>query len=309
MPRTILLAAGTHALYGARAKSPDFHKMDDKKQGNFTLHHSLPYRYPFFVGFIFERLIATHASWQGSPGGARLLGRMVKIYNSLSPFAAVSESGLLGMTGVLDTGQQPRLGHHFAWMGCNLFVGPSGTWRIDDPHDGPEELKPQSFDAKRWEALFTLYRFIETYVYAFDDTAHTASTVELVVEEGGFVEGFLLKLEALAASGRDAHPFTPDDWIILDSDHAKWAIAQGMLSRSAEGLKNSHVRQAFMDVLKADEAKAKDKREVDFYRPVTHRNVTFGGQATPQNWAVLWRLRKDGERIPELKYKANFLVQ
>jgi hypothetical protein len=310
MPRTVLLPAGTHTLYAARASSPDFHKVDDKKQGNFTLHHVIPYRYPFFIGFLFEQLIRTRPSWAATyPDAAKLLGRMVKVYNKLTPHGPTSEAELGAVAATGDREPNLRVGHHFAWMGCNLFVGPSGTWRLDDPHEGAEERKPRSFPEGRWNNLHALHRFLDTYAYEFDDTAKTVSTVEIVLEEGGFVAGLLERLEGLAAFGRDAHPFTPDDWVILDSDDPLWGIAQGNLSRATDGFKKKHAKEAFQQVLAADARRSEDKKVVNLYRPVAHRNVSFAGTAAAPSWAVLWRLREDGEPLPELKYKANFEVQ
>jgi hypothetical protein len=319
MPRTVLLKAETHTLYAARAESPLYHKSDDKKGGNFTLHHIIPYRYPFFIGFVFEQLIRTFPAWSTVPGGSgkELRRRMLAVYNRLVPHNAVTDTTLFALNAAGDRAPNLRVGHHFAWMGVNLFVGPSGAWRMDDPHEGEETIKPQSFDAGRWGALHALKRFLDTYAYEFNDAAKTVTTIEIVLEEGNFVSSLLGHLEGLAGYGRDAHPFTPTDWIILDSEHPAWGMAQKALSATLtrggpaqpDDVKISDAKALFQRIIDEDKTRPESAKVVELLAPSQHRNVTFAGRATPDHWGVMWRLRLDGEAIPAAKFKANFQLQ
>ncbi len=301
MPPRLILESGTHQLYADRVSAERFHTADDKKQGNFTLHHIIPYRYPFFVGFVFDQLISRghfNNLQAADKSDMRSLAHDLKfIGNSLLPAACK-----LHGDEILDPTKGP-LGHKFAWMGVNLFIGPSGTWRLDDPKSSEETQRPQSFDVERWAAVHALKTFVDAFA-EFDDNAHTVTTVKLDSESAGFLTGLLARLNALRSCGKDAHPFTYDDWVILDSDN----IAFGMARRG-------------MDKAKGDDGKVKSSQakqlldqldrtgQVDLYRPVAHREVSFAGVDAQEGWKVFWRLRKDAEPIPELKYKANFQVQ
>ena len=317
MPKTVLLTAGTHKMYAKRAPSPGFHKDGDKKGGQFTLHHVMPYRYAFFVGFVVEQLIRTAPTWTAVRGGGGLKQRLVSVYNRLAPMPGVTDATLLQLAHTGDKAPDLRVGHHFAWMGANLFVGPSGSWRLDDPHTDIEPTRPQSFDDGRWNALHALKRYIDTYAYDFDDTAKEVSTIQIVLEEGQFVSGLMERLEALTGYGRDAHPFTPSDWIVLDSDGPAWGMAQRALATflasgrkaGADDTTASEAKALFLQVIEKDKLRRPEDREVTEMAPVAHRDVRFAGASAPEHWAVMWRLRLDGEKVPATKFKANFELQ
>lgn len=222
---------------------------------------------------------------------------------------------LLPKKGLVEFGwEKPRfredntqnLRHQFAWMGCNLFAGPSGTWRLDDPGSAPEPQKPQSFCGSIWENMHAVARLIDGMVIAWekggdddDDESDSTTRVQTIQITLGMVESFLAKLLPLIAQ-HDAHPFEPKDWVILDSDDGKWTKIITDLNHGS--LKVKQAKQAALKFLN------EQPNKVDGYLPIAHRNVKFAGAVTATT-KMFWRLRKDNEVVPQLKMKANFQLQ
>jgi hypothetical protein len=328
VPDFVELTPGTKDLYKDREGANSFHTENDKKGGNFTLHHVLPYRYPFFAGWLLQQIFATGAMTKADWECRRLRTQIDNLCDAVLP-------GKVNFTEVL---KDPKLGHKFAWMGANLFAGPSSSVRVDDPGSNPEPVKPQSFDPQRWEAVKAWDQTLKDagiQLSGGDDPGSRASvtvTHEFKLFEGGQVLKLVQALVRLQAYGKEVHPYQKGDWIIIDIDDrddntytmttqqkieyynktTQQNVVKYVPSKrpsetdSISGLKDAHRAAVGPKPLLVGEQLLSDK--IMEFQPGDHRGVTFAGAPTP-SYIVLWRLRLPNEKPPKHVMPGNFQFQ
>lgn len=104
------------------------------------------------------------------------------------------------------------------WAPINLFEGPDGFYREDDPGEGGETKKPKSFDQARWALLQTALTSLTTGG-KMAPSVYTTSTDYLNKMQKGGKTGFTMIVEAfegLATYQRGqpgVSPFARTDWI------------------------------------------------------------------------------------------------
>lgn len=292
-----VLAAGQYELYAKRKGARGYHTSDDKKGGNFSLHHVIPYRYPCFIGFVVEMSVDRIES----------IGRSDPFIKSLAFLLENVQKTVLPRDWGSRLPEGDTIRHDFAWMGCNLFIGPSGVWRLYDPGSAPEPLKPHSFEQHRWDTLHGLRTFVDGHVNAWhtggvEDGDASSTSVTIGEITLGTVKSLLVQLQALAGY-KDACEFDPKDWIVYDSDDPKWQTASTKLNSPLTSKEDKKTAKRTLETLAHD-----DTFEKDCYLPISHRNVRFAGEDMPE-WRAFWRLRREDETIPTLKLMANFVLQ
>jgi hypothetical protein len=106
------------------------------------------------------------------------------------------------------------------WAPVNLFEGPTGFLRSDDPGDGPEPNKPKSFDASRWKLLLTATAAVDGVKEKLSDTSFDTSTDSLNKQQSGGKTGFQKIVEAFEAlatyvktNNPTVSPFAAADWV------------------------------------------------------------------------------------------------
>jgi hypothetical protein len=259
---TSLLESGTHPL-GTRASAPT--DLQALRDGQFTLHHILPYRYPLFIGFLAQTY------------GTKYGGNTPNWPDGSPDQIAKQTAGILKVVSRFGS-QQHTIQHKFAWMGPNLFQGPSGNLRIDDPGSDPEARKPISYRPAVWDALDKVRQKVDSLVSSLGSTdqGYTVTTTKLITV--GDLEDLLNLLSPIADVGHgNAHSFKDDDWIVMstsDPSFSKDFQPNGMVSTA--------VKQRFS---------ALPRNKINNFRP-SYSGVTT--DPTPR----LWRLRQSTETIP-----------
>ncbi len=298
----VILPAGTHVVYSSRKSARSFHTTGGKKGGNFSLHHIIPYRYPCFVGMLVEKGIA-EINRLGSGGENDKTVRSIKWW-----LDSLQKSVLPRSWGTkLPEGEDLR--HDFAWMGANLFTGPSGVWRLYDPGSAPEPLRPQSFPVHQWTAIHDLGTYLDgkvvDWIKGADEGEDAASTSVTVGDMTlGTLTEVLTRLSSIAGY-KDAHPFTGEDWLIVSSRDARW--------RNWDTKLNSHMTSKDTKKLakKTLEGFAKDEDfPLEYKMPISHNR--WQSQFPDLPWMehrALWRLRREDERVPKMRLTANFILQ
>ncbi len=84
------------------------------------------------------------------------------------------------------------------WAPINLFEGPDGYYRSDDPGEGGEKTRPRSFDQTRWKLLQTALTALEN-AGSMTAQAYTSSTDNLNKMQKGGKTGFGMIVEAFEA--------------------------------------------------------------------------------------------------------------
>jgi hypothetical protein len=316
-----ILTADTHDLYAGRAAADKYHTADDKKGGNFTLHHIIPYRYPYFIGYLFDAInqagvFDTIGKKDEDPRTRRLLADMKLICNALLP----KQCKFTGAD-LTDKAKSPTLGHKFAWMGVNLFTGPTSSVRVDDPGSNPEPNMPLSFDPEKWERVKAIKPLIDSMVYAFNDNHDagcTGTTLQVRLFDGQIMS-LIRHLKSLCCYSADAHPYEKFDWVIIDlsdrdePDYTHSYTKQVKHGVTGQVLKTVHKAVTVKSIgelkelyRKAEELGAADKFMT--YYPMDHRGVKAFGAASP-DYIALWRLRLAGEPKPKHGMTGNFKFQ
>lgn len=283
---TELLAEGTYNV-GSRKAAPQGLAM--LRNGvSYTLHHILPYRYMCFIGYLAEiyrdqLLNVPQQDQAGWPENRQddVSKKVALLFATVCPFG----------------GQQQDVRTRFAWMAANLFQGPSGNYRIDDPGSEREQTKPHSLTISVWTALGQLETALDVKVTAWGSGAnntYTATTKKWTV--GSYID-LLKHTDSLIQRGHgNALGFTDTDWIVLESEDQRDRIPQD---------------RAPSDYLKAQyrNLDAGNLRVIR-YRPVfTTVNPSPVGPKDLPNAVVLWRLRKANEAVPATKYHGKFKIQ
>ncbi|HEX3448401.1 MAG TPA: hypothetical protein VHS97_09115 [Isosphaeraceae bacterium] len=259
---TNLLDSGTYQL-GTRASAPT--DLQALRDGPYSLHHILPYRYPLFVGFLAE----TYATKYGGntpnwPGGStdQIAKQTAGILNVVSRFGS----------------EQHTIPSKFAWMGPNLFQGPSGNLRVDDPGSNPEERKPISYRPAVWDALMKVADKVNGLVSTLgsNNQGYTVTTTKPLTV--GDLEDLLNLLSPIADVGHgNALSFTDTDWIVM--------------STSDPGFSKDFLPNAMVSVAVKQRFSALPRNKIQNFRP------SYSG-ATTDLTPRLWRLRQSTEPIP-----------
>src|SRR5262249_24590879 len=106
------------------------------------------------------------------------------------------------------------LDSQFAWMGPNLFQGPSGTFRTDDPGSEREPLKPLSFPQELWDNLTKVEGKLRKLAKLTSGNGYRASVSRAVTV--GDLEDVLDLLAPIAAVGHgNAHALCGGDWLLM----------------------------------------------------------------------------------------------
>lgn len=104
------------------------------------------------------------------------------------------------------------------WAPINLFEGPDGFYRSDDPGEGGETKKPKSFDELRWSLLQNALKSL-TNGGIMAPKSYTTSTDYLNKMQKGGKTGFEIIVEAFEALAAyrggqpDVSPFSITDWV------------------------------------------------------------------------------------------------
>lgn len=104
------------------------------------------------------------------------------------------------------------------WAQVNLFEGPTGFYRSDDPGEGNETTRPRSFDQTRWTRLQTAMQAIGNVRTGGSSSSFETSTDALNQQQTGGKTGFQKIVEAFEAlAAFPAHgtvsPFAAPDWV------------------------------------------------------------------------------------------------
>jgi hypothetical protein len=257
-----LLDSGTYQLEN-RASAPS--DLQALREGQFTLHHILPYRYPLFVGFLAQ----TYATKYGGnnpnwPGGS-------------TDQIAMQTAGILKVVSRFGS-QQHTIPSKFAWMGPNLFQGPSGNLRIDDPGSGPEKRKPISYRQAVWDALDKVGMKIIDLVDSLssNNNGYVVKTTEPITV--GDLEDLLNQLSPIADVGHgNAHSFKDDDWIVMSTSDPSFSN-----DFQPNGMVTNAVKLRFS---------ALPPNRIKNFRP------SYSGAPTDPT-PRLWRLRQSTEATP-----------
>lgn len=106
------------------------------------------------------------------------------------------------------------------WAPVNLFEGPTGVYRRDDPGSKPELKKPKSFDETRWAALQKVVTALEKVGRLNANGDRFEIDAKKLNKDAGFVD-LVSAVTALARLTRDTHPnpqaFLNTDWIDKES--------------------------------------------------------------------------------------------
>lgn len=104
------------------------------------------------------------------------------------------------------------------WAPINLFEGPDGYYRSDDPGEGGEKKRPRSFDQTRWKLLQAALTALEN-AGRMTAQAYTSSTDNLNKMQKGGKTRFAMIVEAFEAlasfqAGKaGVSPFARADWV------------------------------------------------------------------------------------------------
>ena len=263
----VLLKEGGYGL-GKRADAPT--AVQNLRDDAYSLHHVLPYRYPLFVGFLAEKYRTTfvpqasRGDWPTALTYNDPVGpKVAKVLKVVSRFGA----------------NQHDLPSKFAWMGPNLFQGPAGNLRTDDPGSGRETIRPCSMKQKLWDNLMRLGDKIEALGVSFPSDgvgSRAKTTYDLKVSH---FDELLQLMNPITKTGHgNALTFDAEDWIIpiSVSNDPRYRL-------QPNAAVNDDFKRQFLLYAAAN------PQNIQLYKPLP----SFGHQIT-----VLWRLRKPNEPVP-----------
>lgn len=168
---------------------------------NFSKHHIVPQTHLQVIAGL-----AIHAD-AGTP---ELRTRLVTAIRAISAGAAGGPPAAWNLGPVV-------------WAPINLFEGPTGSYRSDDPKDGGERTKPKSFDSTRWTRLQAVNTAI-TGLGSINGDVFETNTDSLNKMKPGGKTGFQLLVEAVEglaalveAGAVSVHPFAETDWVDAQS--------------------------------------------------------------------------------------------
>ncbi|HEY2588573.1 MAG TPA: hypothetical protein VGI81_22720 [Tepidisphaeraceae bacterium] len=221
----VLYAANqNYPLYLKREAAPNGFKA--LKTSNFTFHHIMPYCYAATIGHVVDTVIRA-----GIPNAEDATSR--KIVDQIEDICSrvlSRDYPHVNLSHVNPGDPRQSFVHKFAWMGANLFMGPEGMWRLDDPGHGPEQNRPCSFHKACWDGLQNIITLLERS-FKFIDTAGQGYSVVPKMDlssdgPGSFLssgQGLLALLKTiLHGNSGTPHDFQMDDWLVVDSEDKAW---------------------------------------------------------------------------------------
>ncbi|MEM5473938.1 hypothetical protein WNZ14_19605 [Hoeflea sp. AS60] len=140
---------------------------------NFAKHHIIPQTY---------LQAAAGLALLNTVGDQSLRDRLVAAIRTISAGAAGGPPAAWNLGPVV-------------WAPINLFEGPDGFYRSDDPGEGGEKTRPRSFDQTRWTLLQTALKSLEN-AGKMTAQAYTSSTDYLNKMQKGGKTGFGIIVEA-----------------------------------------------------------------------------------------------------------------
>lgn len=196
----VFLDAGTYQL-GARAQAAE--AIRKAKTGSFSLHHIIPYCYPMFLGYLIERATAL--------GGVDAWTR--ESLNTLRTRLLFAAEG------------QQSVPSKYGWLCANLFEGPSGNFRLDDPRDNPddqrEQVRPQGFDRDLWAQVHALGAALQQVGSRTAGPDGYNIRVDTPLRVAGFKSILRVALALAARNKQLFYPFHHSDWVILEPDETE----------------------------------------------------------------------------------------
>jgi hypothetical protein len=102
------------------------------------------------------------------------------------------------------------------WSPVNLFEGPTGYLRSDDPKSGTEPNKPRSFNQARWAALQEVNTKLNAVGALSSDGKKFVLNAKTLNAQGGLhnLADALKKLATVVANtAPTVQPFAADDWV------------------------------------------------------------------------------------------------
>jgi hypothetical protein len=197
-PASIGWSAGlTASAYAALAAAPNGAALqEDQKKvwigTNFARHHVIPQRY-------------MQTLWQLS----RLDTSKCAVLDGDRALIAAALKKMQAVTTQADVGA-------VIWAPANLFEGPTGTLRGDDPASEIETVRPRSFDVARWTALKNVMAALQK-IGALDTTGtwFVIRDIRDLTSPGG-LHTLALAIDAIAtatADVRQPQPFSNTDWV------------------------------------------------------------------------------------------------
>lgn len=285
---------------GGRESAPKSYR--EMKLHNFTLHHIAPYRYACLVGLV---LIKLHEETVGTAGYNAVKSSTDSFVRRL----LADESAGMDLAGFAAANQaRPRqlAITRFGWMGPNLFMGPEGSWRLDDPKHGPETLKPRSLNKVRWDALQSLYEFLDNRFDFIEQGGgcKVRPKHQLDCDPGqpgaGWLfdgSGLLTLLAKVAATGENVpHAFTLDDWVVVGSADKAWKKMESELN--SDSADPGTAKELLRSLIAA--------KKVEYFRPTALTKVYDANQVLQMRaQQAKYRDAQEDRRDQEAVQKAN----
>ncbi len=105
------------------------------------------------------------------------------------------------------------------WVAPNLFQGPSGNYRIDDPKSERESVKPQSFPQTVWNALHQAGDRIDKASSWLGGNGYRIRTEKWTI---GDYSDLIKELQPLWMRGHgNEHSFNSTDWLVMVSSDVR----------------------------------------------------------------------------------------
>lgn len=175
-----------------------------------------------------------------------------------------------------------------SWNQYNIFKGPRGLSRMDDPSQLGEPVKPPSFPAKRWEKLVALLN-----MYASVGVKSAASNDDRVNYEIGYASAKQIAqffLDNITPS-TTSHQTLVSDWILVDKAKKKYKCAIDL--KTPEAYRAIELSTNAKDTLSTDLLfKCNDASGVE-------SNVYFSVVKVDRGTGKLFAVKRSGEPTPE----------
>lgn len=135
------------------------------------------------------------------------------------------------------------------WAPVNLFEGPTGFFRSDDPGSAPEPNKPKSFDNTRWLTLKKVLGTLDAVGALSNDSSTFVVDAKKLNAQGGLtaIRDALAEMAQLVTDQRFAvQPLAETDWIDNNSkaidlaDLIRFNNTTIVVDTPASGLKGSY---------------------------------------------------------------------
>jgi hypothetical protein len=260
----LYLATQMFTIYAKREDAPKSFK--DAKDANYTFHHIMPYCYAALIGHVVDTVIRKGILDQEDATARTLAGNLDLLCSTL----IASEYSNFDVRRTDPNDPKQSFVHKFAWMGANLFMGPEGQWRLDDPKHDCEANRPCSFDRDAWQQLMDIHKLLDQ---SFDVRAsgqgYTATPKMNLAwtGPGNFLTseiGLVRRLKSVVTGySHTPHPFNMDDWIVVDSDAPEWKRTE--LKLTDDEVKIGQAKQTLLNL--------ELQHKVNYLRPVAIKGV------------------------------------